>query len=185
MRTHDRPSGVGHERAVHRGAVNCPACGLSIVAERTGRGEALPRLHGNLWIVGGRCPSAACAVAIYAWTESPDAAPAFLARAAALRAMRLRSALAEMALALPPAGLALALLLLAVWSAIRTAPEATGSAVLALVVAGPATIVAAACGFVALAVACHRDEHHGLDRAQASTGLRLVPRMGSYRAVRA
>jgi hypothetical protein len=168
---------------MRRGAVKCPACGLSIVAERTGRGEALPRARGALWIVGGRCPSPACAAELYAWTDTPDRPPLFLTHAAGLRRMRLRSALDEMATALPSAALVLAIVISAMWAALRGIAEARSPAVLALVVGGPAMILAAACGFVGFAIACHRDEHHAIDGEAASTGLRLVPLPRSYRSI--
>jgi hypothetical protein len=165
--------------------MNCAVCGLPIVAERTGRGELLPVLGHEIWVVAGRCPYPACGAQLFAWTEAPEADPTSLTDAAGVRALRLRCALQELATALPSAVVVLGLVVFAVWAALHGVTEARSPGVLALVVGGPAMIVASACGFVVLAVARHGagDELDPVALAALSSSLKLRPVPRSYRSV--
>ena len=161
------------------GGARCPVCGRALVAERTGRGEALPGAGKPLFVAGGRCPYAACGVPLYSWSCSPSAEPEFLATSRALRALRRRCAARELAGALPGVAIVVTVVLFALWAGLRGVAEAGSPCVLALVIGGPLMVLAAACGFVGLAVSAKPpapSAHEPCD-----LGLRLVPERRTYR----
>lgn len=161
------------------GATRCPACGRALVAERTGRGEALPGAGKPIFVAGGRCPYPACGVPLYSWSCSPSSEPEFLATSAALRALRRRCAARELAGALPGVAIVITVVLFALWAGLRGVAEAGSPCVLALVIGGPLMVLAAACGFVGLAVSCQPPAPAADEPCDA--GLRIAPERRTYR----
>lgn len=154
----------------------CPICTRPVIVEGPGEAEPVPTATGSVFLHTGRCPYAACAATVHAWTETPSAKPDRLLSPDEVRKLRLRCAFGAIAPVLVAWMSTFGMLMVSMWAAARGL-AAESAAAIALVVGGPVMVVASVSGFVGLAVA----SGEARSRLKADIPLRLRPVPLTYR----